>query len=106
MTKKTNKVEETTQKIQVVELVRRQGIYTTTLQISDPKEVETILSNYDTEYVVAKEGKKGVMNVEFEAKGGRSGKRSYLLRLPDITEDQLTQIGFEKEKKTGLLVKS
>lgn len=84
--------------IKVLEVVRRQGIYTGTLQISDVKEVEKILSAFDrNDGIQAKQGSQAV-ELEFNAKGGRKGSRDYCLRLPNIKLEDLKAIGFTKEE--------
>ena len=83
--------------VKVLEVVRRQGIYTGTLQISDVKEIENILSAFDrNEGMQAKQGPQAV-ELEFNAKGGRKGTRDYCLRLPNIAIEDLEQIGFVKD---------
>lgn len=82
--------------LKVIELVRRQGIYTGTLQISNVEEVKALLDGFDgREALIAKQGAKAT-EIEFQAKGGRSGKRDYCLRLPNIAIEELSKIGFEK----------
>ena len=82
--------------LKVVELVRRQGIYTGTLQISDVNEVKALLDGFEgRDALIAKQGAKAT-EIEFQAKGGRSGKRDYCLRLPNIAIEGLKKIGFEK----------
>ena len=83
--------------IQVLELVRRQGIYTGTLQISDVEEVKQILEGFDKNDGV-RATIKTVTQIEFNAKGGRSGSRDYCLRLPNIAIEDLEKIGFVKDK--------
>lgn len=84
------------EQLKVVELVRRQGIYTGTLQITDVKEVQRLLDGFDgASSLIAKMGAK-VTEVEFQAKGGRKGTRDYCLRLPNIKIEELQKIGFEK----------
>lgn len=83
-------------KLKVIELVRRQGVYTGTLQISDVEEVKTLLEGFEgRSALIGKSGAK-VTEIEFSAKGGRSGQRDYCLRLPNIIIEDLTKIGFEK----------
>lgn len=93
--------------VQVIELVRRQGIYTGTLSISDVNEIDDILSSFkrnDDQTVVAKQGPQ-VTELEFDAVGGRKGTRSYCLRLPNIQLQDLEKVGFEKQGKLNLYVK-
>lgn len=85
-----------TQSLKVVELVRRQGIYTGTLQITDVNEVKALLDGFEGRNgLIAKQGAKAT-EIEFQAKGGRSGSRDYCLRLPNIAIEDLSKIGFEK----------
>lgn len=92
--------------VQIIELVRRQGIYTTTLAIEDVKEVEAILSSFNrTSGIVGRKGAK-VTELEFSAKGGRSGNRDYCLRLPNIAIDELAKIGFTKDANIETLYTS
>lgn len=81
---------------QVIELVRRQGIYTGTLQISDVEEVKQILEGFDRNDGI-QATVKSVTQIEFNAKGGRSGSRDYCLRLPNIAIEELEKIGFTKD---------
>ena len=82
--------------IQVIELVRRQGIYTGTLQIDDVKEVEKILGNFERNDGI-RATVKSVTQIEFNAKGGRSGSRDYCIRLPNIAIKKKKKIGFTKD---------
>lgn len=84
-------------KVQVIELVRRQGIYTTTLQIEDVNEVKRILDSFEkTNGIIGRQGAK-VTEIEFSAKGGKKGSRDYCLRLPNIAIEKLAEIGFDKD---------
>ena len=85
-----------TKDFQVLELVRRQGIYTGTLQISDVDEVKQILESFDRNDGL-RATLKTVTQIEFNAKGGRSGSRDYCLRLPNIAIEDLEKIGFTKD---------
>ena len=85
-----------TKDFQVIELVRRQGIYTGTLQISDVEEVKRILEGFDRNDGL-QATVKSVTQIEFNAKGGRSGSRDYCLRLPNIAIEELEKIGFSKD---------
>lgn len=83
--------------VQVLEVVRRQGIYTGTLHITDVEEVKKILSAFErNDGIQAKQGPQAV-ELEFNAKGGRKGSRDYCLRLPNIKIEDLKKIGFTKE---------
>lgn len=85
-----------TKDFQVIELVRRQGIYTGTLQIDKVEEVEKILGNFERNDGI-RATVKTVLELEFNAKGGRSGSRDYCLRLPNIAIEDLEKIGFTKD---------
>lgn len=105
-TKQSSKISsKSSEKIQVLELVRRQGIYTATLEIDSVEEVENILAKFDKEEgTIARPGSR-VTEIEFEAKGGRTGKRSYCLRLPKIKIEDLEKAGFKKDSKVNLYIK-
>ena len=99
---KTNKK---SSKFQVLELVRRQGVYTATLEIDSVEDVDLILNSFNRNGgVIAKEGSR-VTELEFEAKSGRTGKREYCLRLPNISIKDLEKAGFKKEPNVNLYIK-
>ena len=90
-------VKEAKKPVKVIELVRRQGIYTGTLQTKDVEDIVSILDAFEREDgMVAKMGAK-VVELEFTAKGGRKGTRGYCLRLPNIAIEDLKKIGFSKD---------
>lgn len=92
--------------VRVIEMIRRQGVYTSTLEIDSVKEVEEILNSFDRngEGVLAKEGPR-CTEIEFRAKGGKKGMREYCLRLPNISPESLKEIGFKKEASVNLYIK-
>ena len=91
-----SEAKKSTKDFQVIELVRRQGIYTGTLQISDVKEIKQILEGFERNDGI-RATVKSVLELEFNAKGGRSGSRDYCLRLPNIAIEELEKIGFTKD---------
>lgn len=95
-TSTVKEVKKSQKDFQVIELVRRQGIYTGTLQIDDVEEVKKLLDGFDRNDGI-KAIKKNITQIEFNAKGGRSGSRDYCLRLPNIAIEELEKIGFTKD---------
>ena len=96
-TKQTAATVKAVKEVKVIELVRRQGIYTGTLTIDNVEEVREILDGFArNDGCHAKQGPQAV-EIEFNAKGGRKGSRDYCLRLPNINIEDLKKIGFTKD---------